>query len=124
MSDNCDLEKRTIEAIRHYREALTVVDGLERKERSAHRALIKTMLELGRAIRGEEPRSLKDSIEIGLAAVSRQDEAWANLSEAAARLDSARLTVVALERQLGYIPKVPIPARDSAQLKECRGSNP
>ncbi|MVT66046.1 hypothetical protein GPL21_13115 [Bradyrhizobium pachyrhizi] len=124
MSDNCDLENRTIEAIRHYREALTVVDGLERKERSARRALAKTMLELGRAIRGEGRRSLKNSIEIGLAAVSRQDEAWANLSEAAARLDSARLTVVALERQLGYIPRIPIAARDSAQLKERPGSNP
>ncbi|WP_271591172.1 hypothetical protein [Bradyrhizobium sp. CCBAU 65884] len=124
MSDNCDLENRTIEAIRHYRETLAVVDGLERKERSAHRALTRTMLELGRAIRGEDQRSLKDSIEIGLAAVSRQEEAWANLSEAAARLDSARLTVAALERQLGYIPKVPVVARDSSQLKEYRGSNP
>jgi hypothetical protein len=113
MSDNCDLEKRTIEAILHYREALTVVDGLERKERSARRALTKTMLELGRAIRGEEPRSLKDRIEIGLAAVSRQEEARANLSEAATHLDSVRSTLAALERQLGYIPKVSTAARDS-----------
>lgn len=106
MSDNSDLENRTIEAIRHYREALAVVDRLERKERSAHRALSKTLLELGRTIKGEVPRSLKDSFEIGLAAVSRQDEAWANLSEAAARLESARLTLATLERQLGYIPRV------------------
>ncbi|WP_342739920.1 hypothetical protein [Bradyrhizobium sp. B117] len=106
MSDNSNLENRTIEAIRHYREALAVVDRLERKERSAHRALTRILPELGLALRSEDPRSLKDSIEIGLAAVSRQDQAWANLTEAAARLESARLTLAALERQLGYIPRV------------------
>lgn len=106
MSDNSNLEKRTIEAIRHYREALAVVDGLERKERSAHRALTRILLELERALRSEDPRFLKDSIEIGLTAVSRRDEAWANLSEATARLDSARSTLAALERQLGHIPAV------------------
>lgn len=112
MSDNSNLEDRTIEAIRHYREALAVVDGLELKERSAHRALTRILPELGRALRSEDPRSLKDSIEIGLAAVSRRDEAWASLTEATARLDSARSTLAALERQLGYIPNVPKP-RDS-----------
>lgn len=106
MSYNSNLENRTIEAIRHYREALAVVDGLERRERSAHRALTSTLLELGRAIRSEDPRSLKDSIETGLADVSRRDEAWANLSEATAGLDAARSTLAALERKLGYIPDV------------------
>ncbi|WGD53506.1 hypothetical protein QA641_06215 [Bradyrhizobium sp. CB1650] len=114
MSDNCDLENRTIEAIRHYREALAVVENLEREEGSAHRALTRTLLELGRAMREEDALSLKDNLfEIGSAAVSRSDEASAALSEAAARLDSARLTVAALERQLGYIPEVSVAARDS-----------
>ncbi|AND87519.1 bll1948 [Bradyrhizobium diazoefficiens USDA 110] len=112
MSDNSNLENRTIEAIRHYRGALAVVDGLERKERSAHRALTRTLLELGRALCSEDPRSLKDSIEIGLVAVSRRDESWANLSEATAPLDSARSTLAALECQLRYIPNVS-KARDS-----------
>ncbi|SDG43735.1 hypothetical protein SAMN05216338_1001299 [Bradyrhizobium sp. Rc2d] len=115
MSDNCGLEHRTIEAIRHYREALAEVESLEREQASAHRALTRTLLELGRAIREEDALSLKDSLlEIGSAVVSRSDEASVALSEAAARLDAARLTVAALERKLGYIPKVPIAARDSA----------
>ncbi|WP_128930936.1 hypothetical protein [Bradyrhizobium zhanjiangense] len=112
MSDNSNLEDRTIEAIRHYREALAVVDVLERKERSAHRALTRILPELGRALRSQDTRCLKNSIKIGSAAVSRQNEAWANLTEATARLDSARSTLAALERQLGYLPKVS-KARDS-----------
>lgn len=114
MSDNSDLENRTIDAIRNYREALAVVENLEREQGSSHRALTSTLLELGRAIRDGEALSLKDSLfEIGSAACSRSDEASAALSEATARLESARLTLAALERQLGYIPDVSIAARDS-----------
>lgn len=112
MSDNSNLEDRTIEAIRHCREALAVVDGLERKERSAHRALTRILPELGRALRSQNTRCLKNSRKIGSAAVSRQNEVWANLTEATARLDSARSTLAALERQLGYLPNVSR-ARDS-----------
>ncbi|WP_108523214.1 hypothetical protein [Bradyrhizobium algeriense] len=115
MSDNADLENRTIEALRHYREALVTVENLEREEASAHRALTTTLLDLGRAILDEEAPSLKHSLfEIGSVAVSRSDEAWVALSEATARLDSARLTLAALERQLGYIPGVSIAAGDPA----------
>ena len=39
MSDNADLESKTIEALRHYREALATVENLEREEASAHQAL-------------------------------------------------------------------------------------
>jgi hypothetical protein len=49
---------------------------------------------------------------IGSVAVLRSDEAWAALSEATAKLDSARLTLAALEQQLGYIPGVSIVAGD------------
>lgn len=114
MSDNCDLENRTIEAIRHYREALAIVENLEREEGSAYRALTRTLLEFARVLRDEEASSLEDRLfEIGSAAVSRLDEAETALSEAIARLESARLTLAALERQLGYIPEVSIAARDS-----------
>ncbi|MCA1537723.1 hypothetical protein I6F21_34990 [Bradyrhizobium sp. NBAIM03] len=112
MSDKSDLENRAIEAIWNYREAFAVVGRLERKERSAHRALTRILPELGRALRSQDTRCFKNSIKIGSAAVSRQNEAWANLTEATARLDSARSTLAALERQLGYLPKVSKP-RDS-----------
>ena len=39
MSVNTDLESKTIEALRHYREALATVKNLEREEASAHQAL-------------------------------------------------------------------------------------
>ena len=68
--------------------------------------------DLGYALlEGEAPPRL---FEIGSVAVSRSDEAWAALSEATVRLDSARLTLAALELQLGYIPGVSIAAGDPA----------
>lgn len=115
MSENADLEKKTVEALRRYREALVMVENLEREEASAHRALTSMLPDLGRAILENGAPSLKHSLfETGLVAVSRSDEAWAALSEATARLDSARLTLAALEQQLGYIPGVSIAAGDPA----------
>jgi hypothetical protein len=115
MSDDADLETRTIEALRHYREALATVENLEREEASAHRALTSMLPDLGRAILEDDAPSLKRSLfETGSIAVLRLDEAWAALSEATARLDSARLTLAALEQQLGYILGVSIAAGEPA----------
>ncbi len=115
MSDNADLEDRTIEALRHYREALATVENLEREEASAHRALTSMLPDLGRALLEEEAPSLMHSLfEIGSAAVLLSDEARAALNEAIAKLDSARLTLAALEQQLGYIPGVSIAAGNPA----------
>jgi len=117
MSDNTGLESRTVEAIRHYREALALVEKLEREDACAHRALTRTLLDLERALRDEAPPHLNNSLfEIGCAAVSRSDETWADLVEATSRLETARLTVALLERQLGYIPKVPMGADQVARL--------
>lgn len=44
MSDKSDLENRAIEAIWNYREAFAVVGRLERKERSAHRAVTRIVV--------------------------------------------------------------------------------
>ena len=77
---------------------------------SAHRALTRILPDLGCALLEGEAPSLKRLFEIGSVAVSRSDEAWAALSEATVRLDSARLTLAALELQLGYIPGVSIAA--------------
>lgn len=115
MSGNADLESKTVEALRHYREALAKVENLERDEASAHQALTSMLPDLGCALLEEGAPSLKRSLfEIGSVAVSRSDEAWTALSEATAKLDSARLTLAALEQQLGYIPGVSIAAGDPA----------
>lgn len=117
MNDNTDLESRTVEAIRHYREALALVEKLEREDACAHRALTRTLLDLERALRDEAPPHLNNSLfESGSAAVSRSDEMWAELVEATSRLEAARLTVALLERQLGYMPKVPMGADQVARL--------
>jgi len=115
MSDNADLEDRTIEALRHYREALATVENLKREEASAHRALTSMLPDLGRALLEEEAPSLMHSLfEIGSVAVLRSNEAWTALSEATAKLDTARLTLAALEQQLGYTPGVSIAPGDPA----------
>ncbi|MET4296313.1 hypothetical protein ABIB06_007067 [Bradyrhizobium sp. LB8.2] len=107
MSGNTDLESRVVAAIRQYREALKWVEDLEREDACAHRALKSTHVDLDRAMRGRVAPHLKDSLfEIGSAAVSRSDEAQNALAEATAQLESARLILAALERQLGYIPEV------------------
>jgi hypothetical protein len=112
MNDNADLEDKTVEALRHYRAALAAVENLEREGASAHRALTRILPDLGCALlEGEAPPRL---FEIGSVAVSRSDEAWAALSEATVRLDSARLTLAALELQPGYFPGVSIAAGDPA----------
>ena len=115
MSGNADLENKTIEALRHYREAFATVENLERGEVSAHRALTSMLPDLGCALLEEGAPSLKHSLfEIGSVAVLRSDEAWTALSEATAKLDSARLTLADLEQQLGYIPGVSVAPGDPA----------
>ena len=104
MSGNTDLESKTIEALRHYREAFATLENLEREEASAHQALTHMLPDLGRALLEEEAPALKHLFEIGSVAVLRSDEAWRVLSEATAKLNLARLTLAALEQQLGYIP--------------------
>jgi hypothetical protein len=115
MSDNANLESKTVEALRHYREALASVENLEREEASAHRALTSLLPDLGCALLEEGAPSFTRSLfEIGSVAVLRSDEAWTALNEATAKLDLARLTLAALEQQLGYIPGVSIAPGDPA----------
>ena len=101
--------------LRHYREALSTVENLEREEASAHQALTDMLPDLSCALLDEGKPSFKRKLfEIGSVAVLRSDKAWTALSEATAKLDSARLTLAALEQHLGYIPGVSIAAGDPA----------
>jgi hypothetical protein len=107
VSGKIDLENRVVAPIRHYREALTRVENLEREDSCAHRALMSTLVDLDRAMRGEVAAHLKNGVlETSAAVVARSNEARDALLEATAQLDPARLTLAGLERQLGYVPKV------------------
>lgn len=111
MSDDAALKKRTIDALRRYREALAAVERLEQEDTSAHGALTSVLPNLERAILESEAPSFKDSLfETGSAVASRSNEAWSALSEATARLEVARKTLIGLERQLGHIPNIPMAA--------------
>jgi len=50
LSDDANLERRTAQALRHYREALAMVENLEREEASAHQGLIEMLPDFERAI--------------------------------------------------------------------------
>jgi hypothetical protein len=111
VSENAYLEKKTVEALRRYRDAFAAVENLEREER----ALTSILPDLSCALLEEGAPSIRRNLfETGSVAVSRSEEAWAALSEATAKLDSARLTLAALEQQLGYIPGVSIAPGDPA----------
>lgn len=107
MSDQADLEKKTVEALRYYRKALATVESREQAEASAQQALTGMLPDLERAILEDCAPSVKDNlVQTGLAAVSRSNEAWDALSKATTTLEVARQALVALEQQLGYIPGV------------------
>jgi len=90
MSGNTDLESKTIEALRHYREAFATVENLEREEASARRALTSMLPDLECALLEDDPPSLKRTLlEIVSLAMLRSDEAWTELREATAKLDAA-----------------------------------
>jgi hypothetical protein len=115
MSGIANLENKTVEALLHYREAFATIENLEREEASAHQALTNMLPDLSCALIDEGAPSLKRSLfKIGSVAVLRSDDAWTALSEATAKLDTARLTLAALEQQLGYIPDVFIAPGDPA----------
>ncbi len=107
LSDQADLEKTTIEALRQYRKALATLESLEEADASAQRALTGMLPDLERSILEDCAPSVQDNLfQTGLAAVSRSNETWDALSEATTSLEVARQALVALEQQLGYIPGV------------------
>jgi DNA repair ATPase RecN len=123
LSDQADLEKKTIEALRQYRKALASVESREQAEASAQRALTGMLPDLERAILEDCALSAKDNlVRTGLAAVSRSNEAWDALSEATTILEAARQALVALEQQLGYIPGVSRVAAYSRAIRHSPNS--
>lgn len=122
MSDQTDLEKKTIEALGQYRKALATVERQEQTEATAQRALTRMLPDLERAIL-EDCAPVKDNLfQTGLTAVSRSNEAWDALRTATTTLEVARQTLVALEQQLGYIPGVSKVAAYSRAIRHSPNS--
>lgn len=118
LSDQTDLEKKTIEALGQYRKALASVESQQEAEASAQRALTGMLPDLERAILEDGAPSVEDNLfQAGLAAVSRSNEAWDALSKATTTLEVARQALVALEQQLGYIPGVSNVAANSRSIR-------
>ena len=123
MSDQADLEKKTIEALGHYRNALATVESQEQAEISAQRALTGMLPDLERAILEDCAPLVNDNlVQAGLTAVSRSNEAWDALNKATTTLEVARQALVALEQQLGYIPGVSNFAANSRSIRHCPNS--
>jgi DNA repair ATPase RecN len=105
LRDDADLARRTVEALRRYREALVNVEELEQREAAAHQTVIGILGDLERAIfEDSAPSDRQNLFESASAAVARSSELRDTLSEATTTLDVARQTLAALEQQLGYIP--------------------
>lgn len=119
MSDQADLEKKTIEALGQYRKALATVESQEQADASAQRALTRMLPLLERAILEDCAPSVKDNlVQTGLAAVSLSNEAWDALSKATTTLEVARQALIALEQQLGYIPGVSSVTANSRSIRQ------
>ncbi|WMT79583.1 hypothetical protein [Bradyrhizobium sp. Ash2021] len=123
MSDQADLEKKTIEALGQYRKALATVESQEQKEATAQRALTRMLPDLERAILEDWSPSVEDNlVQTGMAAVSQSNEAWDALNKATATLEVARQALVALEQQLGYIPGASNVAANSRSIRHSPNS--
>jgi DNA repair ATPase RecN len=107
MSEKADLERKAIEALRHYREALARAEQLEEEEAAAREEVCKQLarFEISNS-QDDAPRCSPHAIAAGQAAISRLSEVRTALSEATVSLSSAYRILAALDEKLGYIPGV------------------
>lgn len=105
MSENADLEKRALEALLRYREALARLEALEQEEDAAHRALVEWRGRVENAIfDGGASAARSNLVETGQDAISRLHNIRFAMSEATAELKSAFAALVAFDDALGYLP--------------------
>jgi hypothetical protein len=107
MSEKADLERKAVEALRCYREALAEAEKLEQEETAAREEVFKRLHRAEISKAQVDVSGLKPEVTAaGQAAISRLSVIRAALSEATATLDSAYRTLAALDEELGYIPGV------------------
>lgn len=120
MSENADMEKRALEALLGYRDALARVEALEKEEATARQALVDwrdRVEKLTSDIASSDARS--NLAEAGQNAISRLHNIRFAMSEATAELKSAFTTLVAFDDALGYLP---IPEETDANVKDAGGN--
>ncbi|MBM3578138.1 MAG: hypothetical protein FJX40_10860 [Alphaproteobacteria bacterium] len=115
MSEKADVEKRAVEALLRYREALARVEALEQEEVAAYRALVEWRGRVENSIfDGGASAARSNLVEIGQDAISRLHDVRFAMSEATAELKSAFTTLVAFDDALGYLP---IPEATESNVK-------
>lgn len=104
MDENTNLERRTADALRRYREALARVEQLEQEESSARQALAEWQGRVEIAIfDGRASPGRSHLIQTGQTTIARLQEVRLAMSEATAALDLAYRALTALDDELGYI---------------------
>jgi hypothetical protein len=107
MSEKADLERKALDALQRYREALAQAEKLEQEEAAAREEVFKRLnrAEISKAQTGVS--GLRPEVTAaGQAAISRLSEIRTALSEATATLDVSYRILAALYEELGYIPGV------------------
>lgn len=121
MGENTDLEKRAVEALLRYREALAKVEALEQEEAAAHRALVEWHSRVEKSnFDGSAAAARSKLVEAGQDAISRLHDIRFAMSEATAELKLAFTTLIGFDDALGYLPIPTDPnAKDAGEsLKE------
>jgi hypothetical protein len=120
MSENSDLEKRAVEALLHYREALARVEALEKEEATAHQALVELRSRIEKST-SDPAASIARSNLLGAGheAISRLHNIRLAMSEATAELKSAFTILAAFDDALGYLP---VPEAIDSNVKDAGDS--
>lgn len=121
MDEKADLEKKAIEALQLYREALARAEELEKQEAAARREVFKRLNHFEIASAKDRASAVRpEVIQAGQAAISRLNGIRIALSKATETLDSVYRTLAALDEALGYIPNAGMAKPDATDA----GSGP
>jgi len=104
MGENAELEKRAVEALQQYRDALARAEELEREEAAAREDASKRLNRFATADVAGASKITVEIVQADQAAIARLNEIRLALSRATAALDSAYRNLAALDKALGYIP--------------------
>lgn len=121
MGENTGLEKRAVEALLRYRDALAKVEALEQEEAAAHRTLLDWRGRVeSSAFDGAASAARSKLVEAGQDAISRLHDIRLAMSAATAELKVAYTTLISFDDALGYLP---IPEATDLNVKDV-GESP
>ncbi|QGN00038.1 hypothetical protein [Methylocystis parvus] len=104
MGENTGLEKRAVEALLRYREALAKVEALEREEAAAHRALVEWQDSVKNSIFDGATSAVSSNLaEAGRDAISRLHDIRLAMSAATAELKLAFTTLIGFDDALDHL---------------------